>query len=93
MARWATGYAPQSVTLCARRTFCFLISAPGYETLITHVFPAGDEHLGSDTVFDVKDSLVADCVRSDSPESAARYGTTARFYEVSFDFGPGRDCT
>jgi hydroxyquinol 1,2-dioxygenase len=38
----------------------FMVSAPGYRTLITHVFVAGDPHLASDAVFGVKDSLVVD---------------------------------
>jgi hydroxyquinol 1,2-dioxygenase len=36
----------------------FMIKAPGYETLVTHVFADGDEHLDSDAVFGVKSSLV-----------------------------------
>lgn len=38
----------------------FRIQAPGHDTLITHVFRHGDEHLQSDPVFGVDDSLVAD---------------------------------
>jgi hydroxyquinol 1,2-dioxygenase len=38
----------------------FMISAPGYETLITHVFRAGDPYLDSDAVFGVRQSLVAE---------------------------------
>ncbi|AVS75764.1 intradiol ring-cleavage dioxygenase [Paracidovorax cattleyae] len=38
----------------------FMIQAPGYETLVTHVFRAGDEYLESDAVFGVRSSLVAD---------------------------------
>ncbi|TWD80181.1 hydroxyquinol 1,2-dioxygenase [Kribbella amoyensis] len=38
----------------------FMVTAPGYARLITHVFAAGDEHLGDDAVFGVKDSLVAE---------------------------------
>ncbi|MDT7711133.1 MAG: hydroxyquinol 1,2-dioxygenase [Pseudonocardiales bacterium] len=38
----------------------FKVDAPGYRTLITHIFVAGDEHLDRDAVFGVKDSLVAD---------------------------------
>ncbi|MGM9488310.1 intradiol ring-cleavage dioxygenase [Ideonella sp. YS5] len=38
----------------------FRIQAPGYETLITHVFRTGDPHLASDPVFGVRPSLVAD---------------------------------
>ena len=37
----------------------FLISARGKQTLVTHVFVAGDPHLASDAVFGVKSSLVA----------------------------------
>lgn len=38
----------------------FMITAPGYSRLITHVFAAGDEYLGNDAVFGVKDSLIAE---------------------------------
>jgi len=38
----------------------FMIEAPGYETLITHVFRAGDPYLDSDAVFGVRQSLIAD---------------------------------
>lgn len=38
----------------------FLVRAPGYRTLVTHIFVRGDELLGSDAVFGVKDSLVRD---------------------------------
>ena len=38
----------------------FMISAPGTQTLITHVFVAGDPYLGSDAVFGVKPSLIAE---------------------------------
>jgi len=41
----------------------FKIEAPGYETLITHVFRNGDAYLDSDAVFGVRQSLVADWVR------------------------------
>lgn len=36
----------------------FMIKAPGYETLITHVFRAGDQYLDSDAVFGVRRTLV-----------------------------------
>jgi hydroxyquinol 1,2-dioxygenase len=41
----------------------FRIVAPGYRTLITHIFAAGDKHLGDDAVFGVKDSLVVEFTR------------------------------
>ncbi|WP_137150135.1 intradiol ring-cleavage dioxygenase [Devosia sp. FKR38] len=37
----------------------FLVSAPGYETIVTHTFVAGDQWLASDAVFGVKASLIA----------------------------------
>jgi protocatechuate 3,4-dioxygenase beta subunit len=37
----------------------FLVNAPGYEPLITHVFIGGDKYLDSDVVFGVKDELIA----------------------------------
>lgn len=41
----------------------FRIEADGCEPLVTHVFVSGDEYLGSDVVFGVKDSLIADFER------------------------------
>lgn len=40
----------------------FKISAPGHETLITHVFRRGDPYLDSDAVFGVRESLITDWV-------------------------------
>jgi hydroxyquinol 1,2-dioxygenase len=36
----------------------FKVSAPGSRTLVTHIFPEGDDLLGSDAVFGVRRSLV-----------------------------------
>lgn len=41
----------------------FMIEAPGYERLITHVFRDHDQYLDSDVVFGVRQSLVADWVK------------------------------
>lgn len=40
----------------------FRIQAPGYQTLVTHVFRKGDPYLDSDVVFGVRSSLLADWV-------------------------------
>ncbi|MDR7092574.1 intradiol ring-cleavage dioxygenase [Hydrogenophaga laconesensis] len=53
----------------------FMIQAPGYETLVTHVFRDGGPYLDSDAVFGVRQSLVADWVQH--PD-----GT----YTLDFDF-------
>jgi protocatechuate 3,4-dioxygenase beta subunit len=38
----------------------FMVSHPGYKTVITHVFDVESPHLDSDAVFGVRDSLVVD---------------------------------
>ena len=38
----------------------FMISHPGYDTLVTHLFIDGDPYLDSDAVFGVKQSLIVD---------------------------------
>lgn len=53
----------------------FMIQAPGYQTLITHVFRRGDKYLEADPVFGVRESLIADWVPSSD-------GMT----ELTFDF-------
>lgn len=78
---WASGRHPMRPA-----HIHFMVSAPGYERLITHVFVEGDEYLESDAVFGVKDSLVIDFVRNDSREAANQYGFEPPFYEVDFDF-------
>ena len=65
----------------------FMISAPGYERLTTHIFVEGDEYLESDAVFGVKDSLVVNFVKNDSQAAGAQYDLKAPFYEVDFNFG------
>ena len=64
----------------------FIVSAPGYTPLTTHLFVRGDPYLDSDAVFGTKDSLVVDFVRSDSAEDAERHGVRAPFYSVEYDF-------
>jgi hydroxyquinol 1,2-dioxygenase len=49
----------------------FMICYPGCETLVTHVFLAGDQYLDSDVVFGVKDSLIR-------PLQRQQAGTTPR---------------
>ncbi len=63
-----------------------LISAEGYHSVTTHLFVQGDPYLDSDAVFGTKDSLVVDFARNDSKEQAKRYGVTAPFYTVEYDF-------
>jgi protocatechuate 3,4-dioxygenase beta subunit len=52
----------------------FLVSAPGYEKLITHIFTPDCPWLKDDAVFGVKESLVADFKMVDDPKKAAELG-------------------
>ena len=36
----------------------FLLAEPGYQKLVTHLFPAGTEYLDTDVVFGVKEALI-----------------------------------
>jgi hydroxyquinol 1,2-dioxygenase len=74
----------------------FMVEAPGYRTLVTHVFVRGDHQLDSDAVFGVKDSLVRDFVRAPdgtpTPDGRAVDGTWSRttFDIVLAPAGPPR---
>lgn len=61
----------------------FLIDAPEYERLITHVFRDGDEYLDSDAVFGVRSSLIADWVRQE-PEPGTSQAQP--HYTLHYDF-------
>ncbi|MFM0512842.1 intradiol ring-cleavage dioxygenase [Paraburkholderia sp. RL17-373-BIF-A] len=64
----------------------FMIAAPGYERLVTHVFREGDRYLDSDAVFGVRSSLVAQWRRH--AEGVAPDGTRMDipFSTLEFDF-------
>ena len=61
----------------------FMVSAPGYRTLVTHIFVAG-ESLGGDSVFGVRDSLVKPFLRSDGPTPDGRV-VDGSWTQVRFD--------
>lgn len=64
----------------------FMISAPGYERLITHVFRNGDRYLDSDAVFGVRSSLIADWVEHPAGPTPDGQQSTGPFYTLDFDF-------
>ena len=47
----------------------FIITAPGYDKLVTHIFVGDDDYIGSDAVFGVKSSLMAPFEPADEPET------------------------
>ncbi|WP_169569961.1 intradiol ring-cleavage dioxygenase [Sneathiella limimaris] len=50
----------------------FLVTAPGYQKLVTHIFVSGDPYLSTDAVFGVKDSLIAPYERTENAETVWR---------------------
>lgn len=64
----------------------FIVSAPGYRSLVTHLFVEGDPYLDSDAVFGTKASLVVPFVPSDSAAEAAEHGVSTPFTTVAYDF-------
>jgi hydroxyquinol 1,2-dioxygenase len=64
----------------------FMISAPGYERLITHVFREGDRYLDSDAVFGVRSSLIADWRRHEAGPTPDGGHSAVPFHTLDFDF-------
>lgn len=64
----------------------FMIQAPGHETLITHVFRAGDPYLDSDVVFGVRASLVADFVAHAAGTGPHAHEVRTRYHTLDFRF-------
>lgn len=64
----------------------FMISAPGHERLITHVFRQGGQYLDSDALFGVRSSLVADWVRHAPGRAPDGQASAVPFYTLDFDF-------
>ncbi len=51
----------------------FMINAPGYATLVTHLFCRGDPYMDSDAVFGAKESLIVDFGKNAKGEYETRY--------------------
>jgi hydroxyquinol 1,2-dioxygenase len=63
-----------------------IVSAPGYQQVITHVFVEGDPHLDGDAVYAVKDSLVAKYKKVNNPDEARKLGMPNPFLKLNWDF-------
>jgi hydroxyquinol 1,2-dioxygenase len=65
----------------------FMISAPGFEQLVTDVFVAGDKNLDSDVVFGVKDRLIHDFVSCPPGRTPDGRMMDAQYFHLNYDFG------
>ena len=63
----------------------FIVAAPGYRPVTTHVFVADSPYLDSDAVFGVKESLIRDVPEVDDPARAAEAGLPNPFRTFTFD--------
>ena len=59
----------------------YIVTAPGFQKLVTHTFVAGDQYLSSDAVFGVNKSLIASCERVEA-------GATLWRSEFDFTLAP-----
>lgn len=64
----------------------FIVTAPGYQRIVTHIFTPDCPYLAEDAVFGVKRDLVAEFRKVDDPAQAEEFGMAAPFLRVDWDF-------
>ncbi len=64
----------------------FKVKAPGFEEVITHVFPPDCPYLETDAVFGVKETLIGDFRHVDDAAEAARLGFANPYWALDWDF-------
>ena len=65
----------------------YIVSAPGFETLVTHIFDPDDPYIESDAVFGVKESLLATFERVKDPAALEEAGVEGGvLWRVEHDF-------
>ena len=64
----------------------FIVTAAGYDPVITHIFTPDSPYLSEDAVFGVKQSLIGDFKRVEDAASSKRYGFDGPFWSVEWDF-------
>jgi hydroxyquinol 1,2-dioxygenase len=63
-----------------------VVSAPGYQQVITHVFVEGDPYLDDDAVYAVKNSLVGKYKKVSNAAEAKKLGMSTPFLKLDWDF-------
>ena len=64
----------------------FIVTAPGYKPVITHIFTSDSEYLAEDAVFGVKETLIVNPTEITDPEQAAHFNIAAPYWDVTWDF-------
>jgi len=64
----------------------FLVEAPGYHRIITHLFQRGDQYLDVDVVYGVKQQLIVDFNKRPAGRGPTGERLATAFYEVNYNF-------
>ena len=64
----------------------FLVEAPGYHRIITHLFQRGDQYLDVDVVYGVKQQLIVDFNKRPAGTGPTGERLDTAFYEVNYNF-------
>ena len=64
----------------------YMLSAPGHERLITHVFRDNDQYLDSDAVFGVRSTLISDWVKHDAGTAPDGTAMDRPYHTLAYDF-------
>lgn len=64
----------------------FIVTAEGFEPVVTHIFVRGDPWIDSDAVFGVKESLIVPFELEEDVGRAREAGVHAPFWTAGFDF-------
>lgn len=64
----------------------FIVEAPGYDRLITHIFTPDCPYLPEDAVFGVKQSLIAAFEQVDDAATAGKIGLGNPYWSVTWNF-------
>ena len=62
----------------------FIVEAPGYDRIVTHIFTPDCHYLAEDAVFGVKESLIADFHVVNDSDGAQALGLAAPFWSVDW---------
>jgi hydroxyquinol 1,2-dioxygenase len=69
----------------------YMVTADGFDTLVTHCFVDGDPHLGDDAVFGVKKSLIVAVDEQPPGEGPAARILDTRWWRMDFDLKLARN--
>jgi hydroxyquinol 1,2-dioxygenase len=64
----------------------FVVEAPGYHRIVTHLFQRGDRYIDSDVVYGVKEPLIVDFKQISGGKAPNGETFESPFYLVNYDF-------